>query len=169
VLIGIALFVAAIGIGARSAHGVASVLRSGLAPASLPFVALVASVSLSIALLFVSAGLVLYLAVVRPGRLAKDTRYLITDRRVLIQRGPAELHLDRERIVDVIDAPADGGRRHLFLVLDGKGARAFAASGAFGEEPSGALVPVLELVEDPDSVVELLRSQPRRSLPPLAA
>lgn len=168
-LLGLALVASAIGAGLRAYHGIETVLRGGLAPSSLPFVALVASVALSIGLLSAAAAFILYASVLRPARLAKLTRYLITDRRVLIQRGAVELHLDREQIVDVIDAPAHGGRRHLFLVLDGKGARAFAPSGAFGEEPSGALVPVLELVEDPDSVLELLRSPPRTVLPPLAA
>jgi hypothetical protein len=168
-LLGFALVASAIGAGLRAYHGIESVLRGGLAPSSLPFVALVASVSLSIGMLAAAAAFILYASVLRPARLAKLTRYLITDRRVLIQRGAVELHLDRERIVDVIEAPAHGGRRHLFLVLDGKGARAFAPSGAFGEEPRGVLVPVLELVEDPDSVLELLRSPPRPVLPPLAA
>jgi hypothetical protein len=95
---------------------------------------------------------------VKPARLARDTRYLITDRRVLIQRGTEELHLERERIVDVIDAPGQGGKKDLFLVLDGPKARAFAPSGAFGQQPDGGLQPVLKLVEDPDVVQRILKT-----------
>jgi hypothetical protein len=78
------------------------------------------------------------------GRLAKQTRYLVTNKRVLIQRGREELHLGRDKIVDVIDAPAGDGVSHVFLVLDGPRARALAASGAFGEGRHGPeLRPVL--------------------------
>ena len=81
------------------------VLAGGLSPRSPGFVALVIGVVLTGALLAcVSIGLG-YVAIVRPARLIQQTRYLITDRRVLIQRGDEELSLDRGRIVDVIDSP----------------------------------------------------------------
>jgi hypothetical protein len=114
----------------------------------------------------VAAGLG-YVALVRPARLAQKTRYLITDRRVLIQRGNEELCLDRERIVDVIDSPAQQrGLHDIFLVLDGPRARALAASGAFGERDiENGLVPVFHSVPDADEVSEILRV--RRSPPPL--
>ena len=104
------------------------------------------------------AAVVVYSSLVKPARLARDTRYLITDRRVLIQRGSEELHLERERIVDVIDAPGQGGKKDLFLVLDGPKARAFAPSGAFGEEPGDGLQPVLKLVEDAEAVQRILKT-----------
>src|SRR6185295_20283823 len=108
------------------------VIGAGLDPESVSFVALVASVSLTVVLLGSAAVVIVYAAVVRPARLEAQTRYLITDRRVLIQRGDEELHLDRARIVDVIDAPSQGGLRSVFLVLDGPRALAVASSGAFG-------------------------------------
>ena len=132
---------------------------AGLSSISLSFVTLVAAIGLTVVLLAVFSGAILYSAVVRPARLEKDTRYLITDRRVLIQRGDEELHLDRGRIVDVIDAPTEGGRHDLFLVLDGPRAAALAPSGAFGAEPDRGLQPVLELVEDADAVHRILEGR----------
>ena len=108
-----------------------------------------------------------YVALVRPARLAQKTRYLITDRRVLIQRGNEELCLNHERIVDVIDSPAQQrGLHDIFLVLDGPRARAVAAGGAFGERDiENGLIPVFHSVADADEVSEILSV--RRSPPPL--
>jgi len=148
--------------GMTSYHAVLSlraVAAAGLAPGSASFVALVASLSLTIVLLVSAAIGLLYAAIVKPARLEARTRYLITDRRVLIQRGDEELHLDRTRIVDVIDAPAERGLHDIFLVLDGPRARAVAASGAFGEAGGHGLQPVLHRVADVDAVHELLRQK----------
>lgn len=142
--------------GQDSVQAIRTVTRAGLAPGSVSFVALAASLSLTIVLLGASAVICVYAAVVRPARLEADTRYLITDRRVLIQRGHEELHLDRSRIVDIIDAPAQGGLSDIFLVLDGPKARAVAASGAFGEAPGRGLQPVLHKVADVESVRQIL-------------
>lgn len=159
-LLGLSLVVSAFLTAIDAIRGLRTVLGAGLAPASISFIALVASLTLSVALLGAAAVGVVYASVVRPARLELHTRYLITDRRVLIQRGAEELHLDRERIVDVIDAPGHGGKKDLFLVLDGPKARAFAPSGAFGEEPGNGLQPVLKLLEDAETVLELLRTRP---------
>jgi len=159
-VLGLSLVVTAFSIAAHGIRGLGMVLQGGLAPASASFIALVCSVTLSVALLGATAVGVIYGTVVRPARLERLTRYLITNRRVLIQRGQEELHLDRERIVDVIDAPANGGHHDLFLVLDGRRARAFAASGAFGEEDGGGLQPVLKLVGDPEAVQRILKTAP---------
>ncbi len=159
-LLGLFLVLMALRTGIAGIHGVRTVLAAGLEPGSASFIALVSSLTLSLSLLGATAVGVMYVSVVKPVRLDRLTRYLITNRRVLIQRGPEELHLDRERIVDVIDAPANGGHRHLFLVLDGRRARAFAASGAFGEESGGGLQPVLKLVEDPEAAQRILKSGP---------
>jgi hypothetical protein len=87
--------------------------------------------------------------------------YLVTNKRVLIQRRSEELHLDRAKIFDVIDAPAGDGLRDVFIVLDGPKARAVAASGAFGEMGRGPhLRPVFESVEDAESVSRILRQPP---------
>lgn len=105
----------------------------------------------------------LYEAFIAPVRNLTETRYLITDRRVLIQRGREELHLDRERIVDVIPTRTASGLTDVFLVLDGPRARALAISGAFGEGDAGTqLSPVLESVEDAESVSRILLSAPTR-------
>jgi hypothetical protein len=103
--------------------------------------------------------------------LARLTRYLITDRRVLIRRGTEELSLDRGRIADVIAAPLRGyaddstsqtgqGLSDVFLVLDGPQARAFSPSGAFGERDGDKLVPVLSAIEDAETVGSILRGNP---------
>lgn len=137
-------------------HAVRTVTRAGMRPDSISFVALAVSLSLTIVLLVASAALCVYSAIVEPARMETRTRYLITDRRVLIQRGNEELHLDRSRIVDVIDAPSQAGLRDIFLVLDGPRARAVAASGAFGETQAKGLQPVLFRVADAEAIRTIL-------------
>ena len=156
-LFGITLVVAAFSAGADALRGVGTVLGAGLSPGSVSFVALAAAVTLSVALLGATAVFVVYASVVKPARLERATRYLITDRRVLIQRGPEELHLERDRIVDVIDAPVLGGRTDLFLVLSGPKARGLALSGGFGEEAGNGLQPVLKFVDDTEAVHRILK------------
>jgi len=134
------------------------VLAGGLPTTSPAFIALVVAVALTAALLACVAVGLGYVALVRPARLVQKTRYLITDRRVLIQRGNEELSLDRQRIVDVIDSPGQRGLHDIFLVLDGPRARALAASGAFGERDiEDGLVPVFHSVADPEEVSQILR------------
>jgi hypothetical protein len=123
-----------------------------------PFVALLIGEGIAAMLILCTA---VYLAVdglISPAHKLERTRYLITNRRVLIQRGREELHLDRERIVDVIPNPRGArGLTDVFLVLDGPRARALAMSGAFGEADVGPqLRPVLESVEDAESVSRIL-------------
>lgn len=133
-------------------------LDAGLPARSFAFGALLFGLGATAALVLAVAAYLVYDAILRPGRLVRDTRYLITNKRVLIQRGSEELHLDRSRIVDVIDAPAGYGLRHVFLVLDGPRARALAASGAFGEIERGpSLRPVFECLEDAESASRILR------------
>ena len=160
--IGIALLVggAAGLVSAHAAHALQAVVAGGWAPVSPHFMALAVSLSLVVVLLVSASVGLLYAVVIRPARLSAQTRYLITDRRVLIQRGDEELHLDRARIVDVIDTPTDGaegGVRDLFLVLDGPRARAVAASGAFGEAGGQGLQPVLYRVADAEAVHGILQ------------
>jgi hypothetical protein len=136
------------------------VLAGGVDPHSLGFVALLAAMASSSALLLGVGASLVWSAVVRPGLLLHSTRYWITDRRVVIARGREELQLDRSRIVDVIDAPASGADacRDLFLILDGPRARAVSLQGAFGERADGPreLRPVLRNVLDPDAVRRVL-------------
>lgn len=162
-VLGLALVLCAIRATFEAVHSVRTVLAAGLDPESISFIALIATITLSVALLGATAVLVVYASVVRPARL--DTRYLITDRRVLIQRGDEELHLDRQRIVDVIDTPGNRGKRDVFLVLDGPKARAFAPSGAFGEAAGSGLLPVLKRVDDAAEIQRILRAGEEPSLP----
>lgn len=137
-------------------------LGEGVLPVrSFSFFALALGVSLAVLLMLAVAAYLAYDAVIRQGLMAKDTRYLVTNKRVLIQRRSEELHLDRTQIFDVIDAPAGDGLRDIFIVLDGPRARAVAASGAFGEMARGPhLRPVFEAVEDAESVSRILRQRP---------
>jgi len=165
VLIALAVGVAGIVMSDHAVHILRTAVAGGLSPKSPPFITLVAFLSLTLVLLFsVSVGIV-YAAIVKPARLEGRTRYLITDRRVLIQRGDQELYLDRSRIVDSIDAPVDRGLHDIFLVLDGPRARALAASGAFGEDRGQGLQPVLHRVSDVDAVQAILRDGVARAYP----
>ncbi len=112
-----------------------------------------------------------YAALIGPGRQLENTFYLITNRRVLIARGAEELHLDRSRIIDVIDAPTMSGLRDVFLVLDGPQARAVEVGGAFQEtDRDPQLKPVFSWVADAESVSRLLlEAEPEPSKPDLAA
>lgn len=159
VLLAIALFLlAATGrVLMRAVPTLERIAAGGLPVKSFSFLALVFGFGLMVLLLLSIAGYLIYDAVIRPGLLAKQTRYLVTNKRVLIQRHTEELHLDRSRIIDVIAEPVGDGLRTLFLVLDGPRARAVAASGAFGEMGRGPhLLPVFESVEDADSVSRIL-------------
>ncbi len=161
-LVAVAL-VRELSVATRAAH---RVLGAGLSSHSPAFISLITGLALTAMLLACVAAGLAYVAVVRPARLAQKTRYLITDRRVLIQRGNEELCLDRERIVDVIDAPSQGGLHDIFLVLDGPRARALAASGAFGERDiENGLVPVFHGVANAEEVSQILRVT--RTPPPM--
>jgi hypothetical protein len=144
-------------VASHAVHALRTVVAGGWAPGSRPFVALAMLLGLVIVVLASASLGLLYSAVIRPARRAAQTRYLITDRRVLIQSGDEELHLDRARIVDVIDAPGERGLHDVFLVLDGPRARAVAANGAFGEAGADGLRPVLHAIEDADAVHAVLR------------
>lgn len=137
--------------------GILSSLRqAGLE--AVPFAGLVFGVGLCVGFLLVLIGYSVHEASIKPWRQLNSARYLVTNRRVLIQRGNEELHLDRDRIVEVIDTPGANGMTDLFLVLDGPRARALATSGAFGAPERGAqLRPVLHALEDAAGARRVLR------------
>ena len=140
--------------------------QGGFALRSVPFWALTCGMSVAIAVVLGTAIFIAKSTLVRRARALHDTRYVISNKRVLIQRGREELHLERNRIVDVIDAPAGEGTRNLFLVIDGPRARAVATSGAFGEPDTGPdLRPVFECVRDSDGARRVLRGG-KTSVPP---
>jgi hypothetical protein len=122
-----------------------------------PFAALLVGEGLAMLIVLGAAIYFAFDGLIAPARHLGETRYLITDRRVLIQRGREELHLDRERIVDVIPTRSSKGLSDVFLVLDGPRARALAMGGAFGEDAAGQeLRPVLVSVGDAESVSRIL-------------
>ena len=166
-LIAIALFLLAVlaRMLVRAIPVLTRLVEAGLPVRSLAFAALVFGIASSLGVVLAVALYLVYDTVVRPGLLVSKTRYLITDKRVLIQREREELSLDRTRIVDVIDAPAGDGLRHVFLVMDGPRARALAASGAFGELERGPnLRPVLESLDDAEGASRILRSAAQTAL-----
>jgi hypothetical protein len=167
IAIALVLAAAAVFMAKHAVHALRTVASAGMHPETPTFIALAASLSLVIVLLASASLAMLYDVIVRPARLLGATRYLITDRRVLIQQGDEELHLDRSHIVDVIDGPSKGGMRDVFLVLDGPHARALSAGGAFGEAPQQGLQPVLRRVEDVDAIKQILLA-PLRGLSPAA-
>jgi hypothetical protein len=143
---------------AKSVPTLARVLRLHALPPALA-AALVGGAALGMLLLLAVSVGVAYAALLRPARLARATRYFVTNSRVLIRRGNEELSLDRTRIAYVIDAPWK--KLHdVFLVLDGPQARALAPSGAFGgEDNDDALRPVFAAIADADTVGEILRER----------
>lgn len=170
VLAAIVLAAAAIHSGARAFPALARLLALH-ALTLMQALLLVSGVGLGLALLVAVAAGTGWAAGLRPRMLARETRYFVTDRRVLIRRGREELHLDRSRIAYVIFAPSTAlmrGRSELqdvFLVLDGPHARALAASGAFSGgfargEGDGTLQPVLAAIDDSDTVGTLLGEPP---------
>jgi hypothetical protein len=151
--------------GVRMAIGAFPTLRrvheGGLQVGSFTFAVLALGMGSTILLLVGIGCYLVYDAIIRSGYLAAYTRYLVTNKRVLIQRRSEELHLDRGKIFDVIEAPKGDGLHDVFLVLDGPRARAVAASGAFGEISRGPhLRPVFEAVEDAEGVSRILRGSP---------
>jgi hypothetical protein len=155
--VGAALAVTFVRSFARSVPSLVGVLQLHALPPSLAAL-LVAGAALGMMLLLTAAAGVGYAACVRPSRLARRTRYFVTNTRVLIRRGNEELSLDRSRIAYVIDAPWK--KLHdVFLVLDGPQARALAPSGAFGgEDRDDALRPVFAAIDDADTVGRILRA-----------
>ncbi len=151
----------------RMASNWGQLLRDGLSEYPGALIALAIGQAIAIVLLLGVTGFLFYNSVVLPGKQLRSTRYLITNRRVLIQRDNEELHLDRDMIVDVIDIAAFRGLHNVFLVLDGPRARAVELSGAFGEsERDSHLRPIFEGVEDWESINLLLKNPP--SHPPAA-
>lgn len=144
-------------------HALKVLHDAGLRTISASFGALALSVGISVAAVLVTSFIAGYHALFRPRALDHATRYVVTDRRVLIQRGSEELHLDRDRIVDVIDSPQDRGCHDLFLVLGGKNAHAHALAGAFGEKvvggATGQLLPVLRGLQDSETVRAILTEE----------
>jgi hypothetical protein len=153
---------------ARAVPNLRALASAGLR--NMPFAALILGEGIAALLVLGSATYLAFDGVITPARKLARTRYLITNRRVLIQRGREELHLDRERIVDVIPTRGASGLTDVFLVLDGPRARALAMGGAFGEGDAGlGLRPVLVSVEDPESVSRILLSRPNPTAPRQAA
>jgi hypothetical protein len=167
------LFSAAVVMAARLVDTVHRLAEAGLTSTPFSFAALLAGVSTTFALLVSVAAYFLHSSVLLPVRQLRDTSYVVTDRRVLIQREREELHLDRSHVVAALPVPALKGAHDIFLVLDGPRARALAMSGAFGEAERGPeLRPVLESVDDVDGVRRALFNASHRrrdvSLPPAA-
>jgi hypothetical protein len=160
------LVVGVIHLAVRLVNNWQMLLDAGLAEHLGTLVALAAGQGIAVLLLLSVTAFLLHQSLMLRGRQLGKTRYLITNRRVLIQRDNEELHLDRDQIVDVIDIQGMRGLHNVCLVLDGPRARAVELSGAFGESDRDShLRPVLEGVEDWESISTLLLRTPP-SAPP---
>jgi hypothetical protein len=161
VLLSLFLFAGGIRMAFAAFPTLSKVHSGGIALHSFTFLSLAIGIGTTILLVLGIACYLTYEAVLRSGYLVSHTRYLITNKRVLIQRRSEELHLGRDKIFDVIDSPTGDGLHDVFIVLDGPRARAVAASGAFGEIARGPhLRPVFEAVEDAEGVSRILRDPP---------
>ncbi len=112
--------------------------------------------------IFLASGVALafvYAAFFAPVRAARGTRYTVTDKRVIIQRGNSELLLDRAKISYVVQTTS--GRLHdLFLIIDRPNARALIASGAIVAGGDSELSPALLAIDDPSVVSAILSDSP---------
>lgn len=167
--VGATLFVTIVHLSVRMARNWDTLIEAGLGEHPGALVALAVGQAIAVLMLVGLTAFLLYNSVVLPGYQLKKTRYLITNRRVLIQRENEELHLDRDQIVDVIDIRDFRGLHDVFLVLDGPRARAVELSGAFGEtDRDSHLRPILQGVDDWESVSALLLCTPPSVPPPVA-
>lgn len=138
-----------------SAPIVGRLLRAGVPMWSLTFITLTAAFVLTAVLLLGVGGALAYRGLARKPRLDRATRYLVTDRRVLVQRGQGEIHLDRRNVIDLVEEKSSYGGTDVYLVMDGPQSRGYSASGAFGPgDGAKGLLPVLRGITD----IEGLRS-----------
>jgi hypothetical protein len=171
------LFWVVVEITSRMAGVMVELRSAGLVEIPIAYVALLSAEAVTIALVSSIALYCLYSAVIVPARNLGSTSYLVTNNRILIQRGNDELYLDRAKVVDVVHMPAVKGARDVFLILDGPRARALAMNGAFGEmDRDPSLKPILESIDDVEGItLALARTGAREpvadnisSLPPAA-
>ncbi len=140
----------------------AKLMHAGLAPLSLAFASLFTAILVTVLLLTSLAVALAYLAIAASPLLDRHTMYLVTDRRVLLQRGRMEIHVDRGLIVDVIDHDGVYGEKDVHLVLDGPQSRAVATSGAFGRgEGMHGFLPVMHGVRDMQGLIQALDPKTR--------
>jgi hypothetical protein len=138
---------------ATSAPIAARLLRAGVPLWSLAFLTLVTAFLLTVVLLLGVGGALVYRGLVRKALLDRTTRYLVTDRRVLVQRGYGEIHLDRRNVIDVVEEKGLYGGSDAFLVMDGPRSRGYSASGAFGPgESAKGFLPMLRGIKDIDGL-----------------
>jgi hypothetical protein len=161
-LLGVMLLAACARMIIRAVPALSMVLKTHALSAVLS-VLLVAGVATAVLLVLGLGASALYTAWIKPARMVRNTRYFVTNRRVLIRRGDEELYLERGRIAYVIAQPKKSSTS-LFLVLDGPQARGMSVSGAWGGDTTGRLQPVFEAIADADTASELLGS---RVQPPL--
>ncbi len=156
----IALFlgVTALTLGLRAVALAERLSDAGLAPGWVAVVAVISA--LGAVAVGAVGGTLAYVSLIVPARLARDTRYLVTNRRILIQRGHEELHIDKKRVVDALSAAERKGHTDLVLVLDGLLVQSHRA---VADRLSRTFVPVLEAVDDVEGLRRALSLHPRRA------
>ncbi|MGE0788927.1 MAG: hypothetical protein AB7S26_24855 [Sandaracinaceae bacterium] len=156
-LFGLGVLLVGLPRGVQPAAILAHLEQLGLPMTSVTWLLLFAAMALTATLILaIGVGLAWH-GIVRARGLGRDTEYLLTNRRLLIRRGPTELSLDRARIVDVAETRGWLGLSNMYLVLDGPDARALADSGALG-----VITPSRDQV--PPILYELKDTKPLRTL-----
>lgn len=141
---------------------VRGLVRAGVPALSVAFLALAGAFALTVALLASLSSGLFYVGLIRKPLRDRKTHYLVTNKRVLIQRDDHEIHLDRRNVVDVIDEKGRYGGRDVYFVMDGPQSRALAASGAFGPgENAKGFLPVLRGITDVEELKRAMLPHPR--------
>lgn len=112
--------------------------------------------STSVIVLLTIAAYLIHQVILSPGLLSRNTRYLVTNDRILIQRGREEMYVDRSQVVDAIDRQ-HGRSSDLVLVLSGLRSVARTVARRLDTE---ALIPILEAVDDLEGLRQALALRP---------
>jgi hypothetical protein len=158
------MFVVTVKVSLKLAGNLGVLIDAGLWEHPGALAALIIGETCATVLLLIVASYLIHHSLLLPAKQLTRTHYIITNRRILIQRENEELHLDRSQVVDVIDIPGFRGHNDVFFVLDGPRARAVELSGAFGESDRDTnLRPIFEALTDADTVARLLKGPVGRS------
>lgn len=166
-LLGVFSLALAVAYVVRIARVLGELERDGMTAGSVAWVLFLAAVLLTGTMLLAIGVGMLHAALVKARALGQQTEYLLTNSRLLIRRGRIELSVDRRRIVDVAEAPANSGTHHLYLVLDAPHSKALADSGALAvlSPPAAQVPPVLYELRDVDDFKRLLMEAPTEEPP----
>lgn len=154
--LGLALVVLATVLLAQTTGLSVSLLAAGLEGEWVAVV--VAATSASVITLLAIASYLIYDAVIAPGLVSRDTRYLVTTSRILVQRGQEETYVDRVQVVDAVEGKHHGHASDLVLVFTGL--KQSLKTMARKLEATDPLTPVLRAVDDVEGLMHALSLTP---------